>query len=115
MTAKADLLAEKHFAEQVKDLAAICGFEYVHFRPAQNRRGHWQTPVEGTLGKGWVDWIFVHPVRRRTLFRELKRDDKDLEPEQDRVILVLQAAGCDAGWWRPRDLDSGRIERELRS
>ncbi|MCW2900619.1 MAG: hypothetical protein JWO67_2884, partial [Streptosporangiaceae bacterium] len=49
----------------------------------------------------------------RIIFRELKSADGQLTGEQRRVGYLLQAAAQDWAVWRPADLVSGRIEREL--
>lgn len=52
-------------------------------------------------------------VRDRILFRELKLDKGRLTVDQEEWIERLNAAGGDAGVWRPADWDA--IERELTS
>ena len=47
------------------------------------------------------------------LFRELKTQRGTVKPEQQAWLDTLAAAGADAGVWRPADLLSGRIGREL--
>ncbi len=47
------------------------------------------------------------------LVRELKREGKNPTREQQQWLDFLAAAGIDAGVWRPSDLVSGRIAREL--
>jgi len=103
---------ERQFEEQVIGLAAIYGWEYIHLRPAKTAHG-WRTPVSGTLGMGWPDWTFVRAKRRRVLFRELKSTTGTVSPDQARVLAFLRSAGQDADVWRPADMDSGRILREL--
>lgn len=110
-------LTEKEFTDQLigpDGIATMLGWQAAHFRPAQNRHGVWQTPVSGELGKGWPDWFLANPGQRRSMLRELKIDGKALDPDQERVIGILQAAGVDADVWRPADFDSGRILSELR-
>lgn len=117
MTTTIRSISEAEFTDQLfgqKGLATMLGWQAAHFRPAQNRRGIWQTPVAGELGKGWPDWFLCHPVKGRSMYRELKREDKPLDDDQARVHAVMAAAGCDVGVWRPSDLDSGRILAELR-
>ena len=60
---------------------------------------------------GWPDWSFVGPSG--AMWRELKRQSEDPTPEQQEWLDALRAAGCDAGVWRPSDLLSNRIGREL--
>ena len=97
-------LTEAQFLRQLVDLAAILGWHYVHFRPAQTSRG-WRTPVQGPLGKGWPDVTLVRERDRRLVFVELKSATGKLEPEQERVLSILRAAGCETYVWRPADLD----------
>lgn len=110
-------LTEQQFAAQIvgpSGLATILGWLAAHFRPAQTARG-WRTPVSGELGKGWPDWVLVHPARHRLLVRELKTDAGRVSPEQAWVLEQLRAGGVDADIWRPVDMESGRIEAELRA
>ena len=46
-------------------------------------------------------------------FRELKTQRGKVSREQQVWLDALAAAGADAGTWRPADLLSGRIAREL--
>ena len=61
--------------------------------------------------KGWPDWTIRGP--HGVLFRELKSQRGRVEPEQREWLDALTAAGADAGVWRPEDLLSDRIAREL--
>ncbi len=67
--------------------------------------------------RGWPDWVIGRRDRPGTpgtvIVRELKREGEDPTPEQQDWLDALAAAGLDAGVWRPRDLYSGRIQREL--
>jgi hypothetical protein len=110
-------ILEREFADQlfgVYGLATMLGWQSAHFRPAMNRRGHWETPVAGELGKGWPDWFLCQPLYRRSMYRELKREGQVLSEDQSRVHAILEAAGLNVGVWHPHDLDSGRILAELR-
>jgi hypothetical protein len=60
---------------------------------------------------GFPDLVCVGPGG--VLFRELKREGRNPTPAQQRWLDALTAAGSDAGVWRPSDLLSGRIAREL--
>jgi hypothetical protein len=97
----------------ITELAAIYGWAWLHIRPAQTTHG-WRTPIEGPLGKGWPDLVLVNPIRRRTLAVEIKRQvDDALTADQRYVHLVLEQAGWAVRVWRPSDLTSGEIQREL--
>jgi hypothetical protein len=93
-------VTESDLLRAVTDMAAIYGWEWVHFRPAQTSRG-WRTPVQGPLGKGWPDLVLVHPSKGRLLFAELKSDTGSLSPAQVYVHSILPVHV-----WRPRDLDA---------
>ena len=60
---------------------------------------------------GYPDWTIAGC--RGVLFRELKREGKDPTGKQQEWLDDLAAAGQDADVWRPSDLLSGRIQREL--
>lgn len=60
---------------------------------------------------GWVDWVIQG--RNGTLFRELKSEVGELDPDQLLVGNRLNRHGCDWSVWRPRDLAAGRIRAEL--
>jgi hypothetical protein len=61
--------------------------------------------------KGFPDRVYVG--KYGVLFRELKTDIGVRSPEQIEWLDGLVAAGADAAVWRPADLFSGRIAREL--
>jgi hypothetical protein len=61
---------------------------------------------------GWPDLVLVG---NSIIFRELKSAAGTLRPEQHDWRDVLCAAGADWAIWRPADLESGRIEAELRT
>ena len=114
-------LRESDFAAQVKDIANIYGYEYAHFRPALTKHG-WRTPVAGTLGHGWPDYVFVREHDRRLIFAELKAGKRTPSIEQERVMNVLRsletgirpvnAARVEVFVWWPDDID--RIAEILR-
>lgn len=69
-------------------------------------------PPDGT-GKyqpGFPDW---HIIGTRVLWRELKTMKGQPSAAQKKVLARLAAAGQDVDIWRPVDLYSGRITREL--
>lgn len=105
-------VSEADLQRMVCDLAAIYGWQFVHFRAAQTSRG-WRVPVSGPLGAGWPDLVLVHPGKRRTLAVELKRELGSTSADQEYVHGVLAVAGWSVAVWRPSDLTSGRIAAEL--
>ena len=60
---------------------------------------------------GFPDWVFAGPSG--ILFRELKTAKGRLTIAQVMWRRVLRQAGADVDVWRPEDLASGRIAREL--
>lgn len=61
--------------------------------------------------KGYPDWTFAGPAG--VLFRELKTAAGRLSSAQLVWLGALTEAGADAAVWRPDDLMSGRVAREL--
>jgi hypothetical protein len=60
---------------------------------------------------GFPDLVLVGP--RGVLFRELKRQSEKPTPAQEDWLRALREAGQDADVWRPADLLSKRVAREL--
>jgi hypothetical protein len=60
---------------------------------------------------GWPDLVAAGVGG--LLFRELKTETRKPTRAQQEWLDVLAAAGADAGVWRPSDLLSGRVGREL--
>ena len=61
--------------------------------------------------KGFPDWVIAGPGG--VLFRELKRELENPRPDQEEWLATLAWGGADAGVWRPSDVLSGRVGREL--
>lgn len=61
--------------------------------------------------KGWPDLAICG--KRGFIARELKTERGKVTPEQERWGLMLRAVGVSWDVWRPEDLHSGRIQREL--
>ena len=66
-----------------------------------------------SAGPGFPDWTICGTGG--LIFRELKSETGQLSPEQRRWRNVLVAAGQDWAVWRPEDLRTGRIVRELQA
>ena len=83
-----------------------------HVRRLLADLGLWGYHVRNSRGseRGWPDWVIIG---NRVLFRELKTERGALSVEQREVGAKLQRAGQSWGVWRPRDLLSGKIVREL--
>jgi len=109
-------IPEAALQASIVETGAYLGWHAVHWRPMQNRRGVWQVPFEGRLGKGWPDLTMVQPERGRLIFAELKREVGLLSQDQETVLdLLRQLAGPrDVGGivvptvevyvWRPSDI-----------
>jgi hypothetical protein len=85
---------ESHVRRFIKDLG-LWGFH-----PFDSRRSK----------EGWPDWAIVGS---RIIYRELKAERGRVSPAQRTVGELLTGAGGDWAVWRPSDLISGRIAREL--
>lgn len=60
---------------------------------------------------GWPDDVLIGP--HGILFRELKRTGGKPSPTQEAMLAALAEAGGDVAVWRPIDLITGRIAREI--
>lgn len=96
-------LPESQFQQQVIELAQYHQYDLTYHNP-DSRRSQ----------AGFPDLVLVSSSRRRALFRELKTQDGRVRPKQQAVLLAMVTAGLDAGVWRPSDLRSGLIVKELR-
>jgi hypothetical protein len=101
----------RHLKPAVLDLCALLHLTVAHFRPALRADGTWRTPVEGDA-EGFLDIVVVGT---RVLWRELKTVGKKPTPAQLKWIARLKDAGQDVDVWTGEDLQSGRIERELKA
>jgi hypothetical protein len=63
--------------------------------------------------RGWPDLAICG--KRGFITRELKADRRTTTPEQEYWGAMLRRVGISWDVWRPADLRSGRIERELRA
>jgi hypothetical protein len=59
---------------------------------------------------GWPDWVIVGT---RIIYRELKSEHGTVSPEQRHVGELITRAGGNWAVWRPSDLLSRKIEKEL--
>ena len=96
-------MTEDQFQTVVLQLAELSGYGVRYHNP-DSRRSQ----------AGFPDLVLGSSSRRRVLFRELKTDIGRLSPEQVLCLETLTLAGLDAAVWRPNDLRSGRIAKELR-
>ncbi|MBD8019374.1 VRR-NUC domain-containing protein [Brevibacterium gallinarum] len=96
---QAEAMSEKQFQNHVVALAHRLGWLVYH--TFDSRRS----------APGFPDLVMV---RDRVIFRELKASNGVVTPAQQTWLRALQVAGIDAGVWKPANLLSGVIERELR-
>lgn len=101
-------VSEAQFQRQVIEFAQRLNWRVAHFRPAQNARGDWRTPVAAD-GKGFPDLVLV---RERVLFVELKVNGNKLAPDQVAWRDALQTAGANWHHWTPDDWPA--IEQTLK-
>jgi hypothetical protein len=74
---------------------------------------YWYHNFDWRTGKmaGWPDMVIVgHGM----LFRELKSAGEPVKANQSDCGRRISAAGGNWAVWRPADLESGHIQRELR-
>ena len=93
-------MTERSLQASITELCGYLGVAWYH--TYDSRRSH----------RGWPALALCGP--RGFFTRELKAESGQLTDDQARWGRMLSAAGI--GWdvWRPADLLSGRIERELR-
>lgn len=94
---------EGEFQKSVLELAQYLQYELRYHNP-DSRRSQ----------AGFPDLVLGSLSRRRVLFRELKTATGRVRPAQVICLKIMTLAGLDADVWRPEDLRSGRIQRELR-
>jgi len=95
---------ESAWQRVVTDALTLHGWAWLHVHPLMTRSGEWRTPTSGSLARGWVDLLAVHPTRKQTLLIECKGARTAITPEQRDVHDVLRQAGHDVLVLRPRDL-----------
>jgi hypothetical protein len=98
-------ISEAAFLAAVLALAKANGWRTAHFRPGMNRRGKWETAVQGD-GVGFPDIIAVRATR--LLVAELKVGKNRPTDSQAAWLAAFQIAGVDAYTWWPKDLDKIR-------
>jgi len=90
---------EAHFQDAVIELCKLLNVAWYH--PYFSQRS----------AAGWPDLALCGPGG--FMLRELKTDKGRLTRDQEKWGSMLRAAGISWDVWRPDDLQSGRIQREL--
>lgn len=90
---------ERHLQGAVIDLCKLYGIAWYHTYDSRNSVAGW--PDLALCGAGGF------------MLRELKTERGELTSDQDEWGFRLRNAGVNWDVWRPDDLRSGRIEREL--
>ncbi len=97
----APAMTERELQEHVRVLCADLGLYHYHTHDSRRSQG------------GFPDSWIISPKSGAVLYRELKAEHGTLSREQLRVGYMLRAGGHDYGIWRPSDLASRLIHREL--
>jgi hypothetical protein len=91
-------MTERELQAVIVDLAHVMGWTCAHFRPAQNSRGIWRTPV-GADGAGFPDLVLIRPGQ--CIVVEVKSAEGRVTPEQRAWLSGFEAAGVPSYVWRP--------------
>ncbi|QAY16109.1 nuclease [Arthrobacter phage Elesar] len=102
-TATRPQLTEAQFQQQVIDLAKLHGYTLI-YHTHDSRRSQ----------PGFPDLVLVSEHRGRALFRELKTGTGRLTEAQFNWLAGMKLAKLNADVWRPADLESGLIIKQLR-
>ena len=97
----AKLMSEKQLDREIREMLNDLGLSKFSFHPYG----------AGGYQAGYPDWTIAGPYG--LLFRELKIETKQPTAAQKAWIERLRANGQDVDVWRPSDLYTGRIAREL--
>lgn len=92
--------SEDEFMRQVLKLAKVYGWKTAHFRPGMNRRGQWQTAVQGD-GKGFPDILLIRGDEIMVV--ELKVGMNVVTAEQADWIAAFAGAKVPTFVWRSGD------------
>jgi len=95
-------ITEREFQRAVVELARLHGWRVHHTRPALNRRGQWQTPIQGDAG--FPDLVLARDGR--VIFAELKRTGGRPTQQQHMWLETLALCnGVEVYVWFPDDWD----------
>lgn len=96
-------LTEDQFQQQIIDLAKLHGYTLI-YHVYDSRRSQ----------AGFPDLVLVNERRGVALFRELKTSTGRLTEAQHNWLTGMKIAKLNADVWRPADLESGLITKQLR-
>ncbi len=95
-------MREQDYYPKLVKLGHQFGWLVEHHRTVKTASGRHMTAIMGD--KGWVDFVFCHPGKKITLFREIKGAKTPVEPDQKKWLAAMHASGLDVDVWRmPRD------------
>ena len=95
-------MKETAWYPQLVSLAHQFGWLVKHDRTVKTADGRHMTALMGDAG--WPDFVFSHPARKLTVFREIKGPKTRIEPDQKKWLASLSASGLDVDIWRfPND------------
>lgn len=94
------VVTERQFQAQVRELAALLGWDAYCSWTSIHSPG------------GWPDLVLVHPGKGRVIFAELKSDKGRVSVRQQYCLDSLELCGQEIYVWRPGDLEE--IARVLR-
>jgi len=93
-------ITERSLQASITELCQLLGIAWYHTYDSRRSR------------RGWPDLVFCGS--RGFMTRELKAETGHLTDAQAEWGRMLTAVGVSWDVWRPADLLSGRVERELR-
>jgi len=104
-------VSERMFQDAVMQLAATCGWDCHHIRPAKYGTT-WKT--DGLAGM--PDLILIGKRGQGIMWAELKTDKGKLTEVQEARIVQLISNGEEVHIWRPRDLEKikERLSKRMR-
>lgn len=93
-------MREQDYYPKLVKLGHQFGWLVEHHRTVKTASGRHMTAIMGD--KGWVDFVFCHPGKKITLFREIKGAKTPVEPDQKKWLAAMHASGLDVDVWRCR-------------
>ena len=91
-------MTETDWYPKLVDLGHQFGWRVKHDRTVKTSTGRHMTALMGD--PGWPDFVFSHPVRRITIFREIKGPKTTVDDDQKKWLASLRVSGLDVDIWR---------------